>query len=307
MSEISCKICGSFDIKPWFKNNRRILRCQSCDMVFLSPVLIKYNPEKYYENAEHYNRIASDKAGLESIVAIAKKSLKIILKYLKPNGKSLLDIGAHTGMLVKEATRLGFTAMGIDLNEIAVKEAKNRGISVYKGAAENFESADQFDIICAIHVLEHSTDPIKALQNIKRLLSKGGYLAIGVPDVGSYFAKKYGIFWRHIDLEHLFYFSKKSLSEILENLDFKVVAVKNNVFELEYEWGIKKICRYIIGKEKRNGFITKADFIVRATELNEENIIVKFTKRLIKHLLIVFITLFGLADNVLIIARKNQT
>ncbi len=214
-------------------------------------------------------------------------------------------MGAHTGILVKEAAKLGFTAIGIDPNVIAVKEAKNRGISIYKGMAENFDSADQFDVICVIHVLEHLTDPMKALQNMKRLLRDGGYLTIGVPNIDSYFAKKYGIYWRHIDLEHLFYFSENSLTKILENLGFEMITVKNNIFELEYEWGIKRICRYILGKEKRNGFVPKADFTIKAINPNKENASTKFIKKLIKHLLSVFTTLFGLADNVLIIARRN--
>jgi len=305
MLKSNCKICGDFRIKPCFENDSRVLRCQNCGVAFLSPEIIDYKPQDYYSNAPHYGRIAYDKKRLEIIKKIAKKNLKIISKYIS-SGKTLLDVGAHTGTFVAEAAKAGFGAQGIDLNLASVKRAKELGIPIEHLSIENFKSDKLFDIVTIFDVIEHLADPMAALKKINDLLSVGGYFIVNTPDVNSYFAKKYGIFWRHIDLEHFFYFSKKSLSKILENLGFKVVAVKNNVFELEYEWGIRRICRYILGKEKRNGFVPKADFVVRATELNGENMIVKFTKKLIKHLLIVFITLFGLADNVLIIARKNQ-
>ncbi len=305
MLESNCKICGDFRIKPCFENDSRVLRCQNCSVAFLSSEIIDYKPQDYYSNARHYGQIVYDKNRLEIIKKIAKKNLKIISKFISSSEKTLLDIGAHTGTFVAEAAKAGFGAQGIDLNQTSVARAKKMGIPIEHSSIENFKSDKLFDIVTIFNVIEHLADPMAALKKIKDLLSVGGYFIVSTPDVDSYFAKKYGIYWRHVDLEHLFYFSKSSFSKILENLGFEIITVKTNVFELEYEWGIKRICRYILGKEKRNGFVPKADFTVKVANLNKENASVKFIKKLIKHLLSVFITLFGLADNVLIIARKN--
>ena len=81
-----------------------------------------------------------------------------------------------------------------------------------------------FDFIHFWHVLEHLTDPMKALKKIYCWLKPGGILNLGTPSSGSLYATIYPNFTGYFSLgaEHTFIFPQKSLKSILESIGFKI-------------------------------------------------------------------------------------
>ena len=91
------------------------------------------------------------------------------------------------------------------------------------GYAENY-----FDFIHISHVIEHVLDPRGYIQEMKRILKPGGYLAIGTPNMSSNLYRMHR--WTKLlrlqlpdvidGLEHTFIFPKKLLAELCleENL-----------------------------------------------------------------------------------------
>ena len=293
----TCGICGGPDSKPYYGDDRRLLQCQKCGVVFLAPELIKFSPKDYYENARHYAEISENDYKVEQLRKIAKNYLKFLLRHVRPAGK-LLDIGAHTGMFVEEAGKSGFKATGLEPNKFAASQMQKRDIPVICSSIEDFKCQESFNVITAFEIIEHLSNPMAMLEKMENLLSFNGYLALSVPNLDSYFAKRYALDWPGIDLEHLYYFSEKSLSEILKKLGFRIVAVKKFNY-IDKSWGVKKICRYILGRERRNSFLSKSTTGSRLDAPKAGKI-----KDMTKNLLVGFAGLFGLDDSVLIVARK---
>lgn len=90
--------------------------------------------------------------------------------------------------------------------------------------------SDQFSMVIARHILEHSSDVSKFIQNLKSLLRPDGYLLIEVPDsTKSLMTCDYSMVWE----EHTIYLNTTQLTFILETLGFEIKYI--NSFELPYE------------------------------------------------------------------------
>lgn len=97
---------------------------------------------------------------------------------------SVLDVGANSGEFMKMLLerRKGVKVKGIDLSEVAVQKAKEKGLDVILGDGESlpFEDAS-FDYVVLMEVIVHVHDPKKLLKEIKRVLKKDGVLLGSAP------------------------------------------------------------------------------------------------------------------------------
>lgn len=98
--------------------------------------------------------------------------------------KKILDAGCGEGFTVNKIVQQnkGTEITGLDIEKDALAYAKdiNPGIKFIEGSVYElpFED-DQFDIVILSEVLEHLDDPLKALDEVKRVSS--GYSVISVP------------------------------------------------------------------------------------------------------------------------------
>ncbi len=103
--------------------------------------------------------------------------------YLKP-GSSVLDVGCGPGTITAEIADLVAPArvLGVDLAETVITEARER----FNGALVEFETMNSyeldiadnsFDIAHAHQVLQHVTDPVAILQEMRRVVQPGGIVA----------------------------------------------------------------------------------------------------------------------------------
>jgi ubiquinone/menaquinone biosynthesis C-methylase UbiE len=94
-----------------------------------------------------------------------------------------LDVGAGEGKGLLEAHGRGWEATGIDIVDNRLQEAK---LSEIKFIKSNLHESDlpenYFDFIYVDSVIEHVLNPFEYLSKIKKLLSKGGVIYIGVPN-----------------------------------------------------------------------------------------------------------------------------
>jgi len=297
MDNVRCKICDSQDIVPNFSNDDRILKCKNCGIIFLSPALVMEKPGDYYSDrfvAEKYTNESTKRSLRDnSRVALA------LIKEFKPKG-SLLDIGTNIGMFVDEANKGGYKAMGIEPSRNLVIQAKQLAIPVISSTIEKFQPDTAFDIITMFHVLEHITEPLKALGRIDSMQAANGLLVLEVPNIESYMAKKDGISWKFIALEHLFYFSPKSISKFLDKAGYKIMKIKKRNFELN-QLSIGKLLKYIAGaRSDRNRFFVKNESGEKILPVDRA-----LLKKIARKLLLFLIKLLGREDHILIIARKK--
>ncbi len=73
-------------------------------------------------------------------------------------------------------------------------------------------------------VIEHLTDPRRALQRSHRLLKPGGLLVVHTIDIESPFARLMGARWPWLMEMHIYYFSRRTLRAMLEECGFRVLS-----------------------------------------------------------------------------------
>jgi ubiquinone/menaquinone biosynthesis C-methylase UbiE len=117
---------------------------------------------------------------------------------------------------------------GVDVGEEAVAAAAARGHrTVVSDIAALPFADDAFDYISLSHVLEHGTEPVEALREVRRVLKSGGVAQVVVPNADSWGARHYGKAWRAWDVpRHLYHFDPVTLRKAAERAGLRVMKLK---------------------------------------------------------------------------------
>lgn len=97
----------------------------------------------------------------------------------------------------------------------------------------------RWDSIVALHVLEHSNNPDRTLNEFKRYLRPGGSIIVAVPNGESLGYHKEGVkwVWAQPPLLHLFHFSALGLIRLFQRHGFKVTWL-----EYSDRWDANIVC-----------------------------------------------------------------
>jgi 2-polyprenyl-3-methyl-5-hydroxy-6-metoxy-1,4-benzoquinol methylase len=99
-------------------------------------------------------------------------------------GTRLLDIGCGTGMAAQLAAKLGAIVTGLDASEAELVIARERvpNGDFRCGEMEELPYTDaSFDVVTGFDSLQFADDPLKALQEARRVARPGGYIAMATP------------------------------------------------------------------------------------------------------------------------------
>jgi len=133
---------------------------------------------------------------------------------------------------------MGWDSHGVELSIWASEYAKEKfGLKIYNMPLEEAGFSDQyFDIVIMQDTIEHLQHPSRTLLEISRILKAGGILYINTPDIESFISKILKAKWWGINQFHLYYFSKRSLRELLKVSGFRVLKYDSysRVFTLNY-------------------------------------------------------------------------
>ena len=107
----------------------------------------------------------------------------IIKKEVKRNINNLLVVGCGSGVEAAIlAEELNTDVTGIDIEENFYPDAATK-VMLQKGDATALNFSDKsFDFVYSYHSLEHISDPMQALREIKRVLTDDGAYWIGTPN-----------------------------------------------------------------------------------------------------------------------------
>jgi len=226
----ACEVCASTRFEPMFeKLEHRFVRCADCGLERISPQPTDATLAKIY-GAHYY-----DAWGLHdneaTVAALKKRTFAYVLDKLPPHapGAKLLDCGAATGFLLEVARERGYEPYGLELSEFGAQEiARKFGADrVFCGELQNaaFPTAGpgDFAAITMCDYIEHVRDPRQTLALARKLIAEGGTLAITTPDAGSPSRRVLGTGWTHYKIEHLFYFNKRNLERLLQEVGFRSV------------------------------------------------------------------------------------
>jgi len=152
---------------------------------------------------------------------------------------SILDIGCGWGQALLFFKDKNFDCYGFDPAIKAVDYGRKKGLNIKHAGIEGMDIFDgkKFNIISMLNVLEHVADPIKTLEQIKKILQPKGILVIDVPNEFNDFqiagrnAHDLDDWWV-APPNHLNYFSKDSLVNLLKHLGFSIQICESS-FPLE--------------------------------------------------------------------------
>lgn len=210
----------------------RLVRCLNCGLIYASPRI--KSKELYSKYKDMVDEIYLSEAKGRRLSA--RIILNRIMKF-KRTGK-LLDIGCATGLLLDEARKLGWESFGVELSRWAVKIARERfNLEIFEGLLKEAKYPhNHFDVIVMMDVIEHLSDPLRTLKEIRYILKPNGLLCVSTPDINSLVSRLLKAKWWGLELSHIFYFNKQSLAKMLDTAGFKVIKHHRHVriFSLKY-------------------------------------------------------------------------
>ena len=95
------------------------------------------------------------------------------------SGRDVFEAGCGTGLLLKEASSVARSAVGLDLSRGMLRQARERGLRVLQGSITNIPlPSASFDLAYSMKVLAHIPPIENALAELARLVRPGGHLLL---------------------------------------------------------------------------------------------------------------------------------
>ena len=232
----SCNLCEAVSHKPFCpENGRGLVQCANCGLVFVAEQadpqeLYALYGETYFQNAESaevgYTNYIADEGNIRQT---ARKRFAHIERFATKG--RMIDIGCAMGFFVDEASKRGWQVEGLDISQFATEYVqKNFGHQAHYGSLLEVDlPKGAYELVTMWDVIEHVPDPQAYLMRVAELLKTGGVVELATPDVGSLPAQLTGKQWIGYKLsdEHVYYFSVKTLSAMLDKAGFDVLHVRH--------------------------------------------------------------------------------
>lgn len=237
---LNCKLPLKFLFSAKDKKSNKKYRyyhCDRCQLIQISPfpnIKNLYHEDPYSRyisqnpQARFANRLPFGNALINRYLELTKNRVKEVYK-LRKTGR-LLDVGCAKGSFLRTFGGK-WKLYGLEINtktaQIAKKNVPNATIYTKKIESAKLPKG-YFDVITLWHVFEHLKNPHLILKKIHSSLKVGGHIIIEIPNSESLYRKIFGKHWQLLMVpEHLYFYSKKTLSEVLVKNGFKVTKVKH--------------------------------------------------------------------------------
>ena len=256
-----CWVCGSADTAPYKERSiaRELVpsdltitdsnygatlalrRCSACHFVFAEGGDVSQLFELYEKLSDPGYEGSQDSRTLQMRWLI-ERALEA-----RPGAKTLLDIGAAAGLLVKLARDQGLEAVGVEPSRDLVASAQRlHGVELIQGTVPHERLAGRrFDIVFLADVIEHVSEPVALLEHARELLAPGGVLLVVTPDLGSVARRMLQKRWWHFRLAHVGYFDAKSLNEACTRARLRVTRRLRAKWFFRVSYLAERLLRYL--------------------------------------------------------------
>jgi len=217
-----CSTCGSpFQVVRKFKQRENetlfLGKCSQCHILSLEPQpsneWLAEEYRGYYEKRKTvFNR--PKKAFFEELLRKNAGNL---------NGKEILELGSGEGDCVAAMNSLWPDAQitAVESNAESLPHFSGLRCQLLNQSVEEWltsHSTKRFDVILLFDLLEHLRNPLAVVSQLKSLhLRSGGVILATFPNSDSLSRRCMGPLWIQYKVEHLHYFSKKSVAVLARN------------------------------------------------------------------------------------------
>jgi SAM-dependent methyltransferase len=243
LTSIHCPICECNESATIFTrlDSLKIVRCQNCQFRFIQPQPSQKELNRFYEegyfSGNHDFHQGKDyfQSRKEAITAERVTGWSFLKNHVDLSQKKVLDLGCADGALLVLARQYGATKVaGIEVNSDAVAYGRNEyGLEIIQTSADSLPyDSETFDVVTAFDLIEHVRQPKHLFDEVSRVLSTGGLLLGGCPDMGCY--DDWGEGWIGVqkNMEHLSYFDNQSLPQLATKSGFELVHLQYQGFPL---------------------------------------------------------------------------
>jgi 2-polyprenyl-3-methyl-5-hydroxy-6-metoxy-1,4-benzoquinol methylase len=224
---VPCALCGGADFEPYLLSEGfSYVCCKRCSLVQMNPQPDEEAVKRRYSGADYLEyEVTNEKSFLNlALLALADAGFYGYENELRPEERRALDIGCATGALANWLRERGWKAEGVEINRIQAEYARRLyGLKVYElPLEENALEVGGYNLITASHLIEHLRRPRAFLAETRRLLAPRGRLLVTTPNCRGLQARLFRNRWRSAIFDHLYLFSIKTLSCLLEQEGFTI-------------------------------------------------------------------------------------
>jgi len=226
-------VIRTFDTRFGIRGNYEVLRCSLCQLEQIYPVPKPAELKSLYEL--HYN-FGGEKGTAYTRLRELFFSSFLYRAWVRVDGDlsfharkgagRLIDIGCNEGRGLSLYARNGFQVEGLELNEAAAAQARERGFIVHGRPVEDFTPAAPYEVAILSNVLEHAAEPRQMLLVVSRILSSKGQIWISCPNNRSWLRRVFGKYWINWHLPfHISHFSSQTITNLLEQTGFTAIQI----------------------------------------------------------------------------------
>jgi SAM-dependent methyltransferase len=232
---VGCPVCQSHIHKMISRlGGKELKKCLHCQACFVFPL-----PSSDAVTASFEDSAALDESALESgFRRNRERVLSRIAEYIQGRKQegSILDVGCFTGLFLKRFfNKPGWQAWGVELSRRAAEKAAENGVRVHAGKIQCAGIVeDSFDIVSVLDAFYYFPKPQSELAEFRRVLKSDGMLILELPFASSRIWRTSTRLGRLLSgakihllqsSDHLFYYTPKSISHLLESCGFRVEAI----------------------------------------------------------------------------------
>lgn len=230
VEETHCPVCGNLGNKYLVKWGFVYNKCVGCSLIFVNPRLTEQATLEMYQKGSEANEqwassVNSSEHQKKFSVSYFKEQVDVLMQY-KATGH-LLDVGCGNGHFLSVAKNAGYDVQGVELEENAVRIARESGLKVRSLLLSESElNQERFDIITMFGVLEHLFEPARDVSIIHSMLNDNGVFVGITPNAQSLV----GMLLKHdarfyTPRNHPMIFSFQSIRYLFESHGFKILQL----------------------------------------------------------------------------------
>lgn len=246
-----CRACGAGGSKPLHTQHfvlpgapeklaYEVVTCPQCGFVFADGIPSPDVLDAHYGAAEHHLH-SSVPEGLRAIHVDFFQFIQDCL-HLPPSAR-VLDIGSGMGHFLNLFRTAGHKELvGLEPSRAARELARAAyEIEVVTESVTRYQPENPFDLVTMCGVLKHIADLNRALAKLHELTTPGGHLFVAVPDATRFGESPAAEPFLEFALEHINFFTPRSLSNLLERCGFEPVRVEsrhNDFYDNHYLYAL---------------------------------------------------------------------
>ena len=221
----------------------RLVLCRDCGFFFYRDGFDSDEISRLYKTERRIDRVtqSSIKAGRKWEIG----SMQLFFEQCREvfSAKTALDVGAGDFVTLDALTRL-FSRCRFEALDPSYGASEYHSVTVHNSMLENFSASQSYELVFAIHILEHVADLHRFMEKLASLAER--HLYVEVPyQVGPGLLRN-----ASANAQHINYFTPESLSDLLGCHGFQVLCMELDTDGYRHI-GMPGMIRVVARKEAR--------------------------------------------------------